>query len=68
MGSRPGYTLHIPTNKRLEFGHNKGFLKFPWWLLLFSQEQFQAKGDFSRIQKSGKNREKSQVWPLISVG
>ena len=68
-------TLHIRTNKKLEiwtqyrlllsFLGGYFFLSlvatslFPWWLLLFFQEYFEAKGDLYKILKSGKNPEKS---------
>ena len=40
---------------------------FPWWLLLFFQEDFEAKGDLSKILKSRKNLrnrrpESSEQW------
>ena len=39
-------TLHIPTNKKLEVLDTiQATSFFPWWLLLFSQETFEAKGD-----------------------
>ena len=57
MGSRPGspfgllnlllQTLHIPhkqeTSRGLDTIQATSF--FPWWLLLFFQEIFEAKGD-----------------------
>ena len=41
-------TLHIPTNKKLEVWTQyrlQATSFFPWWLLLFFQENFMAKED-----------------------
>ena len=41
-----------PQTRNSRFGHNTGF---PWWLLLFFQENFEAKGDlYKKILKSEK--------------
>ena len=57
-------TLHISTKKKLEVLDTiQATSFFPWWLLLFFQEDFEAKGD---LQKFLGKKKKSQACIITS--